>query len=107
MVRRILISTGVPSLLGVSTILLSYWMVSRSLLTIPPGITLLLSGSFFLLGLVGLSYGVLSASWEEEAGSLFGVEQLGLNMGRLKQSIKAMRDAKTSNQTGSGGNTSG
>jgi hypothetical protein len=45
------------------------------------------------LGLLGLSYGVLSASWESQPGSLLGTEQLGLNIGRIKQSLAAMRNS--------------
>jgi len=43
--------------------------------------------------LVGLSYGVLSASWEAEPGSLLGSEQIGVNMARIRSSIRAMRQA--------------
>jgi hypothetical protein len=45
------------------------------------------------LGVVGLSYGVLSASWEETAGSLLGMEQIGLNISRVRQSVRAMGQA--------------
>jgi hypothetical protein len=31
---------------------------------------------------------VLSASWEPGAGSLLGLEQMGLNISRLRSSIK-------------------
>jgi hypothetical protein len=44
-----------------------------------------------LLGVLGLSYGVLSASWEDKPGSLLGNEQIGVNISRLRASIKAMR----------------
>ena len=67
----------------------SYFLVSRHLIDIPPVVTLGLSGGFFLLGLIGLSYGVLSASWENAPGSLLGIEQIGLNISRLKASLKA------------------
>jgi hypothetical protein len=66
-------------------------LVSRQIFDVPPGVTLLASGGCFLLGLLGLSYGVLSASWEEQAGSLLGSEQIGVNISRLRASIKAMR----------------
>ena len=91
MLRRIAIATGIPSLLGMSVFVVSYLLVSRSILDIPPVATLVASGSCFLLGLVGLSYGVLSASWEDAPGTLLGREQLGVNISRVRSSLKAMR----------------
>ncbi|MFN7229010.1 MAG: photosystem II biosynthesis protein [Synechococcaceae cyanobacterium] len=91
MARRIAIGTGIPTLMGMGVFVGSYLLVSRRLLDVPPAVTLALSGGCFLLGLLGLSYGVLSASWEEAPGSLLGLEQLGLNLGRVRASIRAMR----------------
>jgi hypothetical protein len=88
MARRVAVATGIPSILGMSTFVASYLLVSKGVLDIPPGVTLVTSGGFFLLGLLGLSYGVLSASWEPGAGSLLGLEQIGLNISRLRSSIK-------------------
>ena len=88
MARRVAIATGIPSVLGMSTFVASYLLVSKGVMDIPPGVTLVTSGGFFLLGLVGLSYGVLSASWEPGAGSMLGFEQIGLNISRLRSSIK-------------------
>ena len=91
MARRIALATGLPTLMGMGVFIASYLLVSRHILDIPPSATLLASGVCFLLGLVGLSYGVLSASWETEAGSLLGAEQIGVNFGRLKGSLQALR----------------
>ena len=91
MARRIAIATGIPTVMGMGVFIGSYLVVSRGLLDIPPSATLVASGACFLLGLVGLSYGVLSASWEQSAGSLLGFEQIGVNIGRLRGSIRAMR----------------
>lgn len=91
MARRIAVASGVPSLLGMGVFVVSYLLVSRQMLDIPPGVTLLASGGLFLLGVLGLSYGVLSSSWETEPGTLLGTEQIGLNVGRLRQSVRAMR----------------
>ena len=88
MARRVAVATGIPSILGMSTFVASYLLVSKGVLDIPPGITLVTSGGFFLLGLVGLSYGVLSASWEDAAGTLLGIEQIGKNVSRLRSSFK-------------------
>ena len=91
MARRIALATGLPTLLGMSVFVASYLLVSHHILDIPPSATLLASGSCFLLAVLGLSYGVLSASWEEGPGSLLGTEQIGLNIGRLKASLRALR----------------
>ena len=93
MARRVAISTGVPSMLGMAVFVISYLLVSRGILDIPPGITLVASGFFFLLGLIGLSYGVLSASWEPQPGSLLGLEHLKPNLQRLRSSIKAQKQS--------------
>ena len=93
MARRIALATGLPTLLGMGVFIASYLLVSRHILDIPPSLTLLASGACFLLGLVGLSYGVLSASWEAEPGSLLGTEQIGVNISRIRSSIRAMRQA--------------
>lgn len=95
MARRIGLATGIPTLLGMLVFVISYFLVSQHRLDIPPVVTLGLSGGFFLLGLIGLSYGVLSASWEDAAGSLLGLEQIGLNISRLKTSIKEGRSSNS------------
>ena len=96
MARRIALATGVPTVMGMGVFIGSYLLVSRQIADIPTGVTLASSGACFLLGVLGLSYGVLSASWEEAPGSLLGAEQIGVNISRLRSSIKAMRN-NTSN----------
>jgi hypothetical protein len=95
MARRIAIATGIPSVMGMGVFIGSYLLVSRGVLDIPPVVTLVASGVCFLLGLLGLSYGVLSASWEDAPGSLIGSEQIVLNIGRLRQSVREMRSGGT------------
>ena len=91
MARRVAIATGVPSVMGMAVFVISYLLVSRQILDIPPGITLVSSGACFLLGLVGLSYGVLSASWEPQPGTLLGLEHIKPNIARMRSSIKAQK----------------
>jgi hypothetical protein len=91
MARRIVIATGIPSVMGMGVFVGSYLLVSRQILDIAPGVTLAASGACFLLGLAGLSYGVLSSSWETEAGTLHGFEQINLNISRIRESIKGLR----------------
>ena len=49
---------------------------------------------FLGLGVVGLSYGLLSASWDERSeGSLLGFEQFPDNFGRMQEAWKGARKA--------------
>jgi len=93
MARRSAIASGFPTLMGMAVFVASYLLVSREIVDVPPAATLLASGSCFLLGLVGLSYGVFSSSWEEQPGSLLGSEQIRVNLSRLRESIRSMRQA--------------
>ena len=100
MARRIAIATGIPTVLGMGVFIASYLLVSRHILDIPPSATLLASGGCFLLGLLGLSYGVLSASWEEAPGSLLGGEHIPVNLGRMKASLRALREGSQTSGKG-------
>ena len=91
MARRVAVATGIPTVMGMGVFIGSYLLVSRQIADIPPGTTLVASGACFLLGLLGLSFGVLSASWGDQPGSLLGAEQVGLNIGRLRESFRNNR----------------
>ena len=88
MARRIFFTTGIPTILGMSVFVVSYIIVTRNIAEIPPSSTIAISAVFFLLGLAGLSYGILSASWDKEAGSFFGIENIPLNIQRAKAAFK-------------------
>ena len=88
MARRIFFTTGIPTILGMSVFVVSYIIVTRSIAEIPPSSTIAISAMFFLLGLAGLSYGILSASWDKEPGSFFGIENIPMNIQRAKAAFK-------------------
>tara|TARA_B100000965_G_scaffold159602_1_gene133037 strand:- start:149 stop:592 length:444 start_codon:yes stop_codon:yes gene_type:complete len=88
MARRIIITAGIPTILGMSVFVGSYFIVTRNIAEIPPSSTIAISAIFFLLGLGGLSYGILSASWDRDPGSFFGIENIPLNIERAKAAFK-------------------
>ena len=88
MAKRIFFTAGIPTLLGMSVFVISYIIVTRNIAEIPPSSTIAISALFFLLGLGGLSYGILSASWDKEPGSFFGVENISLNIERAKAAFR-------------------
>ena len=94
MARRVAVFTGLPTVAGMGVFVGSYLLITRGIADIAPGLTLATSGGFFLLGLVGLSFGVLSSSWDPDPGSVLGFENLRPNLQRMKETIRA---AKTKN----------
>ena len=88
MARRILVTAGIPTLLGMSVFVGSYIIVTKNIAEIPPSSTIAISAFFFILGLGGLSFGILSASWDKEPGSFLGVENIPLNIERAKSAFK-------------------
>ena len=88
MARRIFFTAGIPTVMGMSVFVVSYIIVTRNIAEIPPSSTIAISALFFLLGLAGLSYGILSASWDKEPGSFFGVENIPMNIERAKSAFK-------------------
>ncbi len=84
MIKRMALFCGVPTALGVVTFFVSYFVVTNDIFDLPPTAVLLVSLGFFGLGVLGLSYGVLSASWDETlTGSRLGWAEFRLNLGRM------------------------
>ena len=88
MAKRIFFTAGIPTLLGMSVFVISYFIVTKNIAEIPPSSTIAISALFFLLGLAGLSFGILSASWDKEPGSFFGIENIPMNIQRAKAAFK-------------------
>ena len=88
MARRIFFTAGIPTILGMSVFVVSYIIVTKNIAEIAPSATIAISALFFLLGLAGLSFGILSASWDKEPGSFLGLENIPLNIKRAKAAFK-------------------
>lgn len=84
MLRRMLAFSGTPTLLGVATFFVSYGLIVKGDVDLPPYAVLLVTLGCFGLGVVGLTYGVLSASWDEDRpGDWLGLEEFKVNVGRM------------------------
>ncbi|MEC4983641.1 MAG: PAM68 family protein [Oscillatoria sp. PMC 1068.18] len=83
MIRRMALFCGIPTALGISSFVVSYFIVSKDWFELPTAAVMLVSMGFFGLGVIGLSYGIFSASWEEErVGSWLGFAEFKTNFGR-------------------------
>ena len=94
MVRRMAIFSGIPTVLGMSSFLIAYWIVSQDLFELPTSAVFAVSLGLFGLGVIGLSYGLFSTSWEEAPGSWWGWQEFKTN---FRKTIGAWRSQK--NQT--------
>ena len=88
MARRIAFTTGIPTLSGMGVFIGSYFLISKGIADISPTVTLVSSAICFLVGLLGLSYGILSASWDFNPGSFLGFENIKPNINRMKDAFK-------------------
>ncbi|NCJ05102.1 DUF3464 family protein [Synechococcales cyanobacterium C] len=92
MVKRMMLFCGLPTFLGLATFPLSYLVVSQGWVELPNVAVLLVSMGGFGLGVLGLSYGALSASWDEEvSGSALGWSEFRTNFGRVLESWRESR----------------
>jgi hypothetical protein len=92
MIRRMALFSGVPTAMGIGSFVVSYYVVINKIIELPTVAVLLVSLGFFGLGVLGLSYGILSTSWDEDrVGSPLGGEEFALNLGRMVQAWKASR----------------
>ena len=91
MARRIVFTTGIPTLSGMGVFIGSYFLISRGIAEIAPTVTLVSSAMCFLVGLLGLSYGILSASWDLSPGTFLGFENIKPNIKRMKDAFKSSK----------------
>lgn len=89
-----LLFSGIPVAAGIGIFFVSYYLTVRDLVELPPYAVLFSTLGCFGLGVLGLSYGALSASWDEgRLGSWFGFEEFRTNFPRL---TGAWKDARKS-----------
>ncbi len=95
MARRMAFFCGLPSALGMLTFIVSYFLLVKAGIKLPNVAVVLVSMGFLGLGVLGLSYGLISASWDEErVGTRVGLEEFNLNFKRLTGAWKSARQKK-------------
>ncbi len=92
MIRRVAIFCGIPTGSAILSFFVAYWIVSQKIFELPTYAVLFSTLGLFGLGVLGLSYGLFSASWDEDrVGGWLGLKEFQLNLGRT---IDAWRSAK-------------
>jgi hypothetical protein len=92
MLKRMAMFSGIPTGMGIFAFFASYVVVTQKWFKVPNTAVLLVTMGLFGLGVLGLSYGVLSTSWDEEReGTWWGWSDFTINFRRL---ISAWRNAR-------------
>ncbi|BAZ43728.1 hypothetical protein NIES4102_07290 [Chondrocystis sp. NIES-4102] len=95
--RRMAVFCGIPSVLGMSSLFIFYWLKIKEVIELPPYLALAVSFGFLGLGVIGLSYGLFSACWDEDReGSLMGFDEFKVNLERTKDAWRASRNKEKS-----------
>ena len=99
MLRRMVFFSGVPVTVGILVFFASYVVIVQGIAELPNVVVLMVTLACFGLSVVGLSYGALSASWEEEegAGSMVGLSEFQVNFERLIGAWRQTREERQNN----------
>ncbi len=95
MVKRVAAFSGIPTFLGIASLVVSYLLSTYAHIKLAPIAVLLVNMGLFGIGVLGITYGVLSASWDtEQPGTLFGFSEFSTNWGRMVEGWRATRQKK-------------
>jgi hypothetical protein len=95
MVTRMVLLSGIPLLMALFTFVGSYFIITNEVFPLPNQAVLIVSLGFFGLSVIGVSYGIFSASWEEETtGSLLGWQEFTVNFGRTTEAWRSAKKNK-------------
>lgn len=93
MARRMAVFCGIPTAMGILTFVVAYVIVTQGWFKLPNVAVLLVSMAWFGLGVLGLSYGVLSASWDEsQVGTRLGWAEFVTNFSRMRASWREAKE---------------
>jgi hypothetical protein len=88
MLGRIIAFFGVPVFGGLAIFVGAFFYSKKYDMVAPPAVIAYATQVPFVVGLVGISYAILSTSWEPETkGSLLGVAEFKINLQRIKDGL--------------------
>ena len=84
MMRRMLYFSGIPTAMGILSFFIFYLIAKQEWFEVPNSAVVFVSMGLFGLGVVGLTYGLLSASWDEgKLGGFWGWQEFKVNFSRM------------------------
>eukprot|EP00596_Hydrurales_sp_CCMP1899_P007738 CAMPEP_0119042258 /NCGR_PEP_ID=MMETSP1177-20130426/14492_1 /TAXON_ID=2985 /ORGANISM="Ochromonas sp, Strain CCMP1899" /LENGTH=192 /DNA_ID=CAMNT_0007008911 /DNA_START=329 /DNA_END=907 /DNA_ORIENTATION=+ len=92
MIGRIIAFFGVPVFGGLAIFVGAFFYSKKFDLVVPPSIIAYATQVPFVLGLVGISYAIISTSWDEEPGSILGFKEFGINKDRIFEGLQRVQE---------------
>ena len=93
MIGRIATFFGIPVFGGLAIFVGAYFYSKQTDTVIQPNIIAYATQVPFVLGLLGITYGIMSASWEpDKEGSNLGIDEFKTNFARVKDGLKRTRE---------------
>ena len=71
MITRIVTFFGIPVFGGLAIFVGAFFYSKQNDVVVPPNLIAYATQVPFILGLIGISYGILSSSWDPEVNTLF------------------------------------
>ena len=95
MITRIAGFFGIPVFGGLSIFVGAFFYSKNSDSIIPPYIIAYATQVPFVLGLIGISYAILSSSWDEDKeGSLLGIDEIKINLKRIQDGFGRVQETE-------------
>eukprot|EP01041_Mallomonas_annulata_P011407 gene11407-23866_t len=92
MITRISAFLGIPVFGGLFLFVTCYFISKKYDIVIPPMMVAYATQVPFIIGLVGITYGILSSSWDEAPGSLLGIDEFKINLDRIKEGLERTKN---------------
>lgn len=91
MIRRIGFFFGIPVFGGLCIFVAAVFASKQYDIVIPPYVMAYATQIPFVVGLAGITYAILSSSWDDQPGSLLGFQEFKTNFGRIKEGLSRTR----------------
>jgi len=84
---------GVPLFGGMGAFVAFWYFATYKNYEFQPALVAFSTIAILVVGLLGITYSVMSASWDvEEEGSVLGFEEFGKNLGSIRDGLKRTRE---------------
>eukprot|EP01040_Poterioochromonas_malhamensis_P006809 gene6809-7339_t len=92
MIRRIVIFFGIPVFGGLGIFAAAFFTYKKYDIVMEPGLIAYATQFPFVVGLLGITYAIISSSWDPEEGSLLGIQEFFTNIQRIKDGTKRNKE---------------